>query len=330
MKASAIYNELRRMFPVNWEMSRAYRLPTGNVSQPYYIAWSAAPRPRGEGWSHAFFDENGVLITNGFHNPVSISQFALYHYARGVAGDGISRARFIAQADHLVRAQRSDGAYPYPKPLPAYGAPSGWLSGMAQGEVASVLLRAFALTGAQHYRNYALAALQPLCVDVSEGGASYLRNGNVFFEEVATLNPCHILNGHLYAAFAMWEFSHFGIGGDAIRALHHDAVHTLERWIPQYDALGWSYYDLAVDGAGRRHQAPLWYHQFHIAQLRVYAAMTGRELFAKIADRWQGALDRRDVRARVWRYAAESLVNGLRRRATRAPVTAFSPLPIEP
>lgn len=326
MNARAIGNELRRMFPTNWKMRRGYRLPSDYVGQPYYIAWSGAPRPAGEGWNEASFYDDGVLKLGAYRNPVQISQYAFTQYALAYDGHAIARARFIAQADWLASAQRPDGGYAYPIPLPAYNAQPGWLSGMAQGEAASVLLRAFSLTADTRYRDAGVRALAPLLHDVREGGASFLRDGAVFFEEVAAAPECHILNGHIYAAFAVWEYARFGIGGRDLAALHADALRTLRQWIGAYDAGGWSCYDLAIDDEGRRHYAPLWYHHFHIAQLRVYAAMTQTPAFAMMADRWEDALDDSAVRARVWKYNARSLVRSLRRRVTRASVVAFEPI----
>lgn len=327
MTPQQIGNELRRMFPVSWRMSRSYRLPSDYIGQPYYIAWSGAPRPKGEGWNEATFYDDGVLKIGAYRNPVQISQYALTQYALAYDGHAMARARFLAQADWLVSAQRLDGGYEYPIPLAAYNAKPGWLSGMAQGEAASVLLRAFSLTKDVRYRDAGLRALAPLRRDVRQGGASFLRDGAVFFEEVAATPECHILNGHIYAAFAVWEYVRFGLGDADLALLHAGAVRTLQRWLPAFDAGGWSCYDLAIDDEGRRHYAPLWYHHFHIAQLRVYAVMTATPQFAAMAERWCNALDRTDVRARVWRYNAKSLARSFRRRVTHANVVAFAPMP---
>lgn len=326
MTAADIRNELLRMFPLRWELRRGYRLPSRDSAQPYYISWHAGPRPRGEGWTEAPRDADGVLMTGNYYNPVRISQFALYSYARAVRGDARARAAFFAQANYLARAQDPDGGYRYPIANSDYGAPPGWLSAMAQGEASSVLVRAFAQTGDAKYLRAARAALRPLERDVSEGGASSIGDGIVFFEEVAAPQPCHILNGHLYAAFAVWEFVAFGYADEALRNLHERALETLVAWLPRYDAGGWSCYDLAADEIGRRHYAPLWYHHFHIAQLRVYGAMTGRNLFTRYADKWNDALSDNHVRFGVWRYNAQSLARAIMRRTRRSSRGRFVPI----
>ncbi len=327
MNFSESFALLQRMFPLRWSFEREYRLPSGDASQPYYIGWDPSPRPTGEDWSDAQLDSDGVLKTGSYYNTVRISQYALFHHARWVkTRDRDARRRFLDQATHLVNAQQHDGGYPYPIPLPAYGAESGWLSGMAQGEAASVLLRAYAETGDKTYIEKGRRALGPLRTDVAHGGAAYIRGGDVFFEEVATKAPCHILNGHLFAAFAVWEYGKFGFGDDEFAMLHEKAVDTLRRWIWRYDAGGWSCYHLGADAHGRRHYAPLWYHHFHIAQLRVYGAMTGIDAFRRVADRWDFALSNLRVRARVWRYHAQLIARGASRRITNRPITPFRPL----
>lgn len=315
------------MFPVSWRMSRGYVLPSGALGEPYYIAWDPAPLPRGEGWVDGRFDERGLFTLGSFRNPVQISQYALHRYGDAVAGDPSARRTFLAQADWLRSAQAPDGTYRYEIPLPLYGATSNWISAMAQGEAASVLLRAFALSADAAYREAGVRALAPLFRDVRDGGASYIRGGELFFEEAAIAPECHILNGHLYAAFAVWEYSRHVRDGAGYATLHHDALVTLAKWLPSFDASGWSCYDLAVDDAGRRHYAPLWYHHFHIAQLRVFSAMTGDPRFAEMAERWNRALSDPAVRARVWTHSAQSLARSIRRRLRRAPVRAFVPLP---
>lgn len=326
MNLLAVRNELHRMFPLRWKMTRGYRLPTGDPAQPYYISWSAAPRPIGEGWDAPVFDEHGVVQIGTYRNPVQLSQFGFHQYARACEGDERARASFLAQATYLAHNQRSDGGYEYPIPAPAFNAKPGWLSAMAQGEAASVLLRAHAITGDAMYLERGRHALEPLKRDMSRGGASTIDRGDVFFEEVAAEPACHILNGHLYAHFGVWEYVRFGFADDELTTLYHDALRTVERWLPYYDAGGWSCYDLAADSAGRRHYAPLWYHHFHIAQLRVFAAMTQRDIFAGMADRWESALHRYDVRARVWAYNAASLARAAARRVQRRATTAFQPI----
>lgn len=319
---------LARMLPLHWRMARGYRLPSSERDQPYYISWSAAPQPHGEGWSVDRKDAAGVILYENVYHPVRIIQYGLYEYENALKGSAQARSAFLAQARYLSEHQKADGAYPYPRALPEYSAPAGWISAMAQGEAASLLVRAYALSGDEKFAESAVLALNPLRKDVAVGGASFLRERAVFFEEYASLKACHVLNGHLYAAFGVWDVIRFGLADASLQKLHEAAVETLDGWLGYFDAEGWSYYHLARDTNGRRHYAPLWYHQFHIAQLHIYAAMTGRQSFQTMATKWEGALSNLSVRARVWRYGAYRVANALFRRAKVAKPIVWQPMAI--
>jgi hypothetical protein len=320
----AMAAELARMFPVRWELARHYHLPEGRLGEPYFIEWDPRPQPVGEGWPSEPESRAG-LRTSGVFNPVRTAQFGFYNYARAIEGDAGARRGFLAQVSDLARAQRLDGSFPYAR-TSDYAASLGWISAMAQGEAASLFLRAYALTNDAAYADAARSALDPLRRDMRDGGASYLRNGDVFFEEVAFEPACHILNGHLYAAFGVWEVLQHGLGDRELEELHRTAIATIERYLPLYDVDGWSCYDLATMSDGRRHWAPLWYHQFHIAQLRVYTVMTQREVFARYAERWNAALSDPRTRKAVWAYSTRSLVLAVLRRAHLAPRHRFNPI----
>jgi hypothetical protein len=307
--------DLARHFPVSWKMVRRCRLPEGRLGEPYYVSFEPGAGIFGEQWTG--FDKRGVLWS-GQYNPVSIAQYALHCYEQLSTGDAGARERFLRQAAYLRDAQQENGAYVYAFAHPRYGLEPGWLSGLAQGEAASVLFRAYAITNDDAYLNAAMRALEPYTRDLAHAGISYMRGNDVFFEELAGC-PVHILNGHISAAFALWEAQHYGFASTELCNVHAAAIETLVRWLPHYDAGGWSFYQLALRG-GNRHYAPITYHQTHINFLRVYAAMTGRPEFEAMSRRWRRGLDRWDVRMRVWldgvSWIGEVAALRLRRGAT--------------
>jgi hypothetical protein len=314
--------DIRRQFPLAWRMARPYRLPSSEAGQPYFVSWLPGGGTFGEHWTRAQFDAKGVIRSQGtYYNPVTVANYALYHYEQLYRGIECARAPFLAQVDYLLHSQREDGAYPYAFALPRYGVGPGWLSAQAQGEAASALIRAYYVTKDPTYREAAVRAARLLGVDVSAGGVSFIRNGSVFFEELASADPVHILNGHLYAAFALWELTHFKIA-PFLSDLHAAAVDTLESWLGKYDAGGWSYYHLAARDGERRY-ATLFYHQTHVAQLHIYAAMTNRSAFMAASRRWRSAMDDARVRARVWIDGMEWLLKGMLRHARGSPTSPW-------
>lgn len=306
-------------------MKRRYRIPTAELDQPYYMYYPSGLEPD-RPWPEVSFDGNGVVTTIEGYNPVTIAQYALYSHERAGRGVPGSREAFLAQVRYLRDVQRPDGAYPCGTGYPEYGVRPGFLSAMAQGTAASALIRAFAFSNDSSFRDAAVGALEPLKTDVRRGGVTFIRSGDAFFEEVASEEPCHILNGHLFAAFGIYDISRFGFADRELLMLHQQAVETLLRWLPYYDAGGWSYYQLAVRDANVRHFAHMSYHQLHVAQLQVYAVMTGRPEFAAAARRWDAALGDVRARARVWLDSAVWLLETTRARAGLAKRGPWRPM----
>jgi hypothetical protein len=316
---------LRRAFPVQWHMERKCRLPVGRMDEPYFVSFDPGSGLFGERWDA--FDASGVLC-KGAYNAVSIAQYALYCYERFCQGDDAARAAFLRQVAYLCAAQQSDGTYRYDFPHQAYGVAPGWISGLAQGEAFSVFLRAYALTKRGEFLDRGHAALSSFERAVENGGVTYVCGDDVFFEEMPG-RVTHILNGHVSAAFAVWEAIRYGIATPALQQLHDRAIDTLVRWLPLYDADGWSFYELAVQGNRKRRYVPITYHQTHIAVLHVYAAITGRAEFARMSERWRRGLNRWDVRARVWRDSMEWVAESAVRRLYRAPAGSWRSLPTD-
>lgn len=317
--------DLQKQFPVRWQMRRRYRLPTDDPDQPFYSSWHPGGGIFGEVWDR--FDTEGVLFI-GRYNPNSIAAYALYCYERLHAGEAAMREPMLHQTAYLLRAQRDDGAFPYAFALKQYGLEPGWISGIAQGKAAAALWRAYRVTRERRYLEAATRALLPLTRDIAQGGTALLNGSSAFFEEISA-NPTHILNGHLTAAFAVWEACKFGFAPPDLAEIHNTAIHTLLRLLPHYDAGGWSYYQLALRDGGERHLAPIPYHQTHIAQLHVYHAMTGHNEFLEMSRAWREGMSRWSTRARVWQDGVAWLFQtAVRRVAKRAP-SAWRPLPIE-
>ena len=67
--------------------------------------------------------------------------------------------------------------------VPKFGLTRPWPSAMGQGEAISVLLRAHKLTGEARYAEIAAAALEPMVVDVDDGGVARRLDGHLVLEE---------------------------------------------------------------------------------------------------------------------------------------------------
>lgn len=240
---------------------------------------------------------------------VAAIQCALGCWERYLAGEGeawLELAR--ACADELVAIQVTDGPraggwtheldYPHTFALRA-----PWLSAMAQGEGASLLVRLHAHTGDERYAEAARRALLPFAVDAADGGVRAWLHGQPFPEEYPTIPPAFVLNGGI---FAMWGLHDVGVAlGDAdalasFRAMAGTLADHLERWDTGW---GWSRYDLQ-----RRpvvNVATTFYHDLHVSQLRMLHRLEPRPELLAVADRWERTARRAAARWRA--FAAKAL-----------------------
>jgi len=313
-------NSILRAFPLDWSPKRGYRLPQSRLG-PYHIEWDAGNGPYGEHWTDAMRDPAGVLLTGTAraYHPIRIAQFGLHSHARWwISRDEADRRAYLAQARWLADNARErngvSGCLIFDFPWPKYGAAAGWISAMAQGEAISLLLRAAEAEGDDSYYEAARNVANPFHFSVEEGGVVFLsRAGDTFLEEVAVKPASHILNGHIFSLWGLLEIASLR-PEKWIEQVASEALSTLRRRLNLYDAGYWSYYSLLGSPSGFRNVALLKYHAFHIAQLRVTAALTGDQYFADTARRWQEYADSVACRRRVLANTVAGLVPGLLKR----------------
>jgi peptidoglycan/xylan/chitin deacetylase (PgdA/CDA1 family) len=217
---------------------------------------------------------------------VATAQFGLGCIERHLAGDGdqwLDTA--VAVAEHLVADQRSDGGWPHGMAMPhSYWLPPPWLSAMAQGEGASLLVRVHGLTGDQRYAEAALRALQPMRVSSRDGGVRAELDGGFFPEEYPSDPPSFVLNGAIFALWGLRDVA-IGLGDESAGALYEEGIETLARNIHRYDAGFWSLYDLFPHPI--RNVASGAYHQLHLTQLRALQVVSPRPQFATTIERFE-------------------------------------------
>jgi heparosan-N-sulfate-glucuronate 5-epimerase len=219
---------------------------------------------------------------------------AFEHYLATGSEEWLAGARHAC--DHFVAKQtlqgpltggwRHEWSFPH-----SFHLEPGWLSGMAQGEVGSLLVRVHGETGDDRYAEAALRGLAPLAVPSAEGGVRVDLEGKPFFEEYPTSPASMVLNGGI---FAIWGVRDVAVGlGDAEAAqLFEAAVDALAAGIGRWDLGYWSRYDLYPHQ--RVNVASNAYHQLHIDQLAATNAIASRPALV-------------DVEARFRRYHARRL-----------------------
>jgi len=258
------------------------------------------------------YDSSGVPLLN-YHgsiglqyNPIAISQWGLGNFNLFLRfGSEEHKRKSVIAADWLLdHLQPNSFGVPvwnhhfdweYRTPLKA-----PWYSGLAQGQGISLLVRVWRETSSSKYLNAATCAFSSFSKPTHEGGVSFAdEHGDLWFEEYIVSPPTHILNGFIWATWGAYDFF-LATKEEAARDLFDQAVETLRNNLDRYDLGFWSLYEQS--GTRLPMVASPFYHQLHIAQLRVMHRLTGDEVFSRTADRWEAYARSRTKRTRAFCY----------------------------
>jgi peptidoglycan/xylan/chitin deacetylase (PgdA/CDA1 family) len=235
---------------------------------------------------------------------VGTAQWALGAYERYLEGEGeewlacaLDAGRYLV--DDLEQGGPSDGAWLHWMEMPhTYRLRPPWISGMAQGEGASLLVRLHAETGDESFADAARRAMKPLSIPVRSGGVRAMLGGGPFFEEYPTEPPSFVLNGGI---FAMWGCYDVGVGlqDSAATQDFEDALDALARNIERWDTGYWSLYDLFPHPM-LPNVASSAYHALHITQLRAMHQIAPRRELEETRERFEGYAKERGNGARAF------------------------------
>jgi hypothetical protein len=259
---------------------------------PYFIDFSKShvPSPYGpmDPGGLPLWDPSSMRLPGKpIHHPVIISQYGLAQHQLLLDGDAAAEGPFLA----CVRWVEEHGVpdehdrflvWPYTFPLRTPRIKPPWISGMAQGQVLSLLARAYALTGSSRTADVARRTGRSFCYTIQEGGVvSEAPTKSLFIEEVAHSPAIHVLNGALYGLYGLYEYTATFDDPELLPVL--DAcVEGVEEALPLFDMGWWSRYSLGL----RFHMAPPYYHDVHVQQLRSLARILDRPTYARYAERW--------------------------------------------
>ncbi|HUA14817.1 MAG TPA: D-glucuronyl C5-epimerase family protein [Verrucomicrobiae bacterium] len=240
------------------------------------------------------------------YNPIAIAQYGLGNYNLfRRTGDSTRRDKFFRIADwlasHLELNPRGLAVWnhhfdwEYRETLKA-----PWFSALAQGQGISVLVRAHQESGERRYLQAARRAFECFCRPIADGGVAFTDDrGDLWFEEYLVSPPTHILNGFIWAAWGVYDYS-LATGDDSARELFSHAVATLLHNLDRFDLGFWSLYEQA--GTRLPMVASSFYHRLHIVQLRIMHRLAGAEEFARVAHRWESYTQSRGNRLRALAY----------------------------
>jgi len=240
------------------------------------------------------------------YNPIAIAQWGLANYNLFRQNQNDERKKkFLAACDWLCAhlETTSHGLWvwnhhfdwEYRSPLKA-----PWYSALSQGQGISLLARAYHETGTVAYLEAAERAFDSFLKSTHEGGVSCTdARGNLWFEEYIVSPPTHILNGFIWAAWGVYDYF-LTTRSQPARDLFEQAVITLRTNLDRYDLGFWSLYE--ESNTRLPMVASPFYHRLHVVQLRVMHRITGDEVFARYADKWEAYAGSRAKRTRALCY----------------------------
>lgn len=164
-------------------------------------------------------------------HPVALAQWGLHFDFEGALPE------MMRIADELIAISVVEGdarlyAYSFPYNYSSQPLEPPWYSGMAQGQVLSVMVRLAEATGREDYARFARESYQGLLTMVDEGEGFWI-------EEYPVPDSNPVLNGHGLAALGIWDYWRWS--GDGEEALCR-AIETLAGHIEE-DADRAAYYD---------------------------------------------------------------------------------------
>ena len=240
------------------------------------------------------------------HNPIAIAQWGLGNcnlFLR--THDEARKKKLLSASDWLCSHLEQNGSgvwvwnhdfdWEYRTPLKA-----PWYSALAQGQGISLLVRAYQATGVSSYLETAGRAFESFLKSTGDGGITFTdERGDLWFEEYIVSPPTHILNGFIWAAWGVHDY-YLATKNRSAEELFEKAVHTLEANLDRYDLGFWSLYEQS--GTRLPMVASPFYHRLHVVQLRVMHLLTGKEVFARYAERWRTYATSRTKRTRALCY----------------------------
>lgn len=289
------------LFSQNSSLTFWHETPTANPATcfdalgPYYMTFEKKafyPGPF-DGYDIPLLDYHGTIGKQYY--SIAISQYALGNYNLfKKTGNSVNRERFFANAGWLLDNLKPNGHgaylwthtfdFEYFRTLKA-----PWHSGLAQGQGLSVLVRAFAETGASKFEIASDRVYETLKLPIAEGGVVYSDDdGHDWIEEYLVEPPTHILNGFIWALWGLYDYWLITKKEEAFK-LFQSYVETIVKNLPRYDSGFWSYYELTPQRV--KSIASIFYHRLHIVQLRIMHKMTGHPDFLSYADKWSRYLD---------------------------------------
>lgn len=214
----------------------------------------------------------------------------------------VAREEFFKHVDWLLKKhQKRNGFVVWP--LQFDYCPAGnwlrapWVSGMDQGLIISVLIRAYKIGGDQRYLELAKRAGLFYKVPLENGGfRAQFSKGDYYYEMYPTRPLSKILDGFLFSLMGLYDL--LSVWKDeCILNLYEEGLNTLLKHVKFWDFHGfWSRF-------GIYYLSPPWYHKLNYAWLKVIFDLTKDSRLIEIVKNWDPERISRLEKAQVKLYS---------------------------
>lgn len=223
------------------------------------------------------------------YNPTRIASFAIAHWNRYKESNNKENYDEFNKCLEWFMKHQVEGKWYYYFNWKDLKAP--WISGMAQGQGISVLVRGYKETGKTKYLSMALEAVRPFEKTIVDGGVvSYLNGTDLFFEEYPNKSPTHVLNGYLFSVIGLIDLINVLNNNhedyERVNELVKKSISTLDKHVQRWDNGYWSVYDLANERTVIQNTCTMNYHSLHITQLRFIAEFSQNSNLLNVSDKW--------------------------------------------
>lgn len=222
-------------------------------------------------------DPTGVQI-----NPEAAFQYALGLHTRYYhENDSASLKKFLHYAEYFLEKQGPEGNWPYEFDWFASKAP--WSSALAQARGASVMLRAFLLTGNSAFAEATEMAVSRFAEPILQGGflCEFSPEKCHYFEEYPK-TPTGVINGFMASLISIWDISQW-MDRAALTDLWYMGIDSLEKMLPWYSTGWWSLYDRDPDSPLQNVNSQR-YHFLEMHYLQILGLLSGSKIIAAAHD----------------------------------------------
>jgi len=217
-------------------------------------------------------------------NPTTICQLALSCYDDYIVNNNpISRKYFIKQVDYLAANYITFGdgiafAYNYK----AKGITPPWYSALAQGQAASVFVRAFFLTHDNKYLGLAKKAINYMTAKYPHGTLNLTSDGLLWLEEYPKIPQSSVLNGFVFSIFGLIDYAKLFPDDKEVVKMTKECLKSLRKGIPKYDTGKWLIYDMTFKDEVNYH-----YMGMQTLQMKQLYKATKDQTFLKYYHKWE-------------------------------------------